>query len=121
MQLVDPESAKFRKQYYCDNNIGWVARPGHNKDGFIRAGKFKKASNMNFTLNLSMKVETSLEQVDRSGEWTSEMEQMAYNDVLQKTLSENPLAMAGGNIRVGDLILLVDSGKHQDISQSQKY
>lgn len=110
MQLVDQESARFRKQYYKDNNIGWVARPGHNSDGFLRAGKFKKASNMNFALNMSMKVEEALEYVERTADWTSEMEQMAYNDVLNRVLSENPRAQAAGNIRVGDLILLVDSG-----------
>ena len=31
-----------RIEFYADHNIGWVARPGHNDNGFIRKGKFKK-------------------------------------------------------------------------------
>jgi hypothetical protein len=57
MQLISEEEAQARKEFYFDNEIGWVARPGHNKDGFIRKGKFKKASNMNYALNVANKVE----------------------------------------------------------------
>jgi hypothetical protein len=42
MQLLDPEMAELRQRYYRNHNIGWVARPGHKKDGFIRPGRFKK-------------------------------------------------------------------------------
>ena len=44
MQLLDPEMAELRQQYYRNHNIGWVARPGHKKDGFVRAGRFKKVN-----------------------------------------------------------------------------
>lgn len=42
MQLLDWETRKLRLQYYRNHNIGWVARPPHQKDGFNRAGCFKK-------------------------------------------------------------------------------
>lgn len=57
MQLISEDHAKARVQYYDDNNIGWVARPPHGRDGFVRQGKFKKASNMNFALGVGTKVE----------------------------------------------------------------
>jgi hypothetical protein len=57
MSVISEEEARARVEYYFDNNIGWVARPPHNKDGFVRKGKFKKASNMNFALNVANKVE----------------------------------------------------------------
>lgn len=44
LQLLDEEERLARIEFYNDNNIGWTARPGHNSDGFIRKGKFKKVS-----------------------------------------------------------------------------
>lgn len=44
MQLLDPETRKLRQKYYHDHNIGWVARPPHQKDGFRRVGRFKKVT-----------------------------------------------------------------------------
>ena len=43
MRAISEEEAQMRRDYYHDNNIGWVARPKHEKDGFQRKGKFKKA------------------------------------------------------------------------------
>lgn len=45
LQLFKEEEEHLRKEridFYADHNIGWVARPGHGKDGFVRKGKFKK-------------------------------------------------------------------------------
>jgi len=42
LQLLDEDERRARIDFYNDNNIGWTARPGHNSDGFIRKGKFKK-------------------------------------------------------------------------------
>ncbi|KAL0959386.1 hypothetical protein HGRIS_014637 [Hohenbuehelia grisea] len=52
-----------RISFYANHNIGWVARPKHDDapDGFHRAGRFKKASNMNYGLALSLKAEKHLE------------------------------------------------------------
>lgn len=57
MQAISDAEAQARKDFYFDNEIGWVARPPHNQDGFVRKGKFKKASNMNYALNVANKVE----------------------------------------------------------------
>jgi cellulose synthase/poly-beta-1,6-N-acetylglucosamine synthase-like glycosyltransferase len=62
MQLLDPALAAERRTYYADHSIGWIARPGHSNkpDGFKRAGRFKKASNMNYALKISLKLEKHL-------------------------------------------------------------
>lgn len=62
MQLLDEAQANERKRYYADHGIGWIARPGHSSapDGFKRAGRFKKASNMNYALKISLKMEEHL-------------------------------------------------------------
>lgn len=62
MQLIDSEQAAERRIYYADHGIGWIARPAHSNatDGFKRAGRFKKASNMNYALKISLKLEKHL-------------------------------------------------------------
>jgi len=56
MQLISEDDARARQDFYDEHNIGWVARPKHNpkpKEGeevFLRRGKFKKASNMNYAM-----------------------------------------------------------------------
>lgn len=45
MQLLPPDQANERREYYEEHNIGWVARPKHDAIGenpFVRPGKFKK-------------------------------------------------------------------------------
>ncbi|BFZ57041.1 hypothetical protein PYCC9005_004091 [Savitreella phatthalungensis] len=115
MQLISEEERRVRQAYYAQNQIGWVARPGHNHNGFVRAGKFKKASNMNFAMHISMLVEDRLEQVQRrQDDWSDDDEQAAYKQCLEDVLSDyrresGHEAWAQGNIRIGELILLVDS------------
>jgi len=56
LQLISEEDREKRIAFYADHNIGWVARPGHSKepDGFKRAGRFKKASNMNYGIQVGI-------------------------------------------------------------------
>ena len=63
LQLLPPAERRARIMYYTNHGIGWVARPPHSNDadGFKRAGRFKKASNMNYALQLSLKLERHLE------------------------------------------------------------
>ena len=101
--------------------MGWVARPPHNpnpqmsgKDNgenrFVRKGKFKKASNMNYGLMISNKIEEKLLKVGCHHSWTPVEEQEAYDVSLAEVLAEEEgRAWAEGNIRVGDYILLIDS------------
>ena len=76
-QLLPQAERDERLAFYANHNIGWVARPGHGwgsrkkgdaggvDPGFVRAGRFKKASNMNYGLALSLKVERILEDLMR--------------------------------------------------------
>lgn len=122
MRLLPDEEAQIRKDFYQDNDIGWIARPKHGDDGYLRKGKFKKASNMNFALNISQKVEAYIQKVVdakcaknpgfRDGDPLMLEEQELdgiYEQCLQRVLAEEPKARAGGNIRIGEFILIVDS------------
>ncbi|KIK60091.1 hypothetical protein GYMLUDRAFT_244535 [Collybiopsis luxurians FD-317 M1] len=62
LQIIPEEDRQKRLEFYSNHNIGWVARPKHDSSpgGFKRAGKFKKASNMNYGLALSVAMEQQL-------------------------------------------------------------
>lgn len=116
MQLIPDEDARARQDFYDEHNIGWVARPKHNPnpaDGekaFLRRGKFKKASNMNYALWISQRVEDKLVAIDRHRSWTQEDEAVAYRSALAEVVAEDEgRTWADGNIRMGDYILLIDS------------
>ncbi|KAK4186324.1 putative glycosyltransferase [Podospora australis] len=109
LQLISEEDRRARIEFYADHSIGWVARPKHGENGFLRRGKFKKASNMNFALMISCRVEEKLEQIQRTPDWSQHDEAQAYERALKEVLEEDGRAWADGNIRVGDYILLIDS------------
>lgn len=109
MQLISEEDRRARIEFYADHSIGWVARPKHGENGFLRRGKFKKASNMNFGLMISCNVEEKLAAVNRSMEWSQNDEAQAYEQALKEVLEEDGRAWADGNIRIGDYILIIDS------------
>lgn len=112
LQLLDPDKRQARIDFYLDSNIGYVARPPHSNapGGFKRRGKFKKASNMNFALMISNKIEDKLLSVQRGLGWNEYAEEKAYRSALQEVIRETGgVAWADGNIRLGDYILLVDS------------
>ncbi|KIW88925.1 uncharacterized protein Z519_10409 [Cladophialophora bantiana CBS 173.52] len=119
MELIPAEQAQERRDYYDEHNIGWVSRPKHDprpaepsQKPFTRAGKFKKASNMNYALDVSARVEDKLSTIARpnDGSWTVEQEREAYNGALASIISEDEgRTQAAGNIRIGDYILLIDS------------
>ncbi|EGN97387.1 hypothetical protein SERLA73DRAFT_92477 [Serpula lacrymans var. lacrymans S7.3] len=123
LQLISAEEREARIAFYADHNIGWVARPGHSNapDGFKRAGRFKKASNMNYGLALSLKLEKHLkvlEEAEARGELDftdgEPLEDRAMTMACEEVYEESgqkwkPWACNGKSIRVGDIILLVDS------------
>ena len=140
MNLISPEAAEARRQFYKDMDIGWVARPKHvdpkNAKGkpksfwkggciglrgpkpetpegtvpFIRAGKFKKASNMNFAMAFSVNVEDKLALLDRDEKWTVMDERREYERCCEEVYaSAPPTSQYGGNVRMGDYILIIDS------------
>ena len=116
MQLISQDEAEERRAYYEDQRIGWVARPKHNpkpsdgQEAFIRAGKFKKASNMNYAMAVSSRVEDKLACLERGPKWTQEAELEAYDRCLEEVKEEDQgRTWASGNVRMGDYILLIDS------------
>ncbi|KAI1655895.1 glycosyl transferase family group 2-domain-containing protein [Daldinia decipiens] len=109
LQLIPEEERMARIDFYASHSIGWVARPKHGENGFLRRGKFKKASNMNFGLMITCKVEDKLALYNRGPEWSQIDEAFAYEQALKEVLEEDGRAWADGNIRVGDYILLIDS------------
>lgn len=77
---------------------------------------------MNFALNLSQKVEAYMHEIvdtrsaaqpgrnDTDPVFLEEHElDDIYEQCLERVLTENPRAMAQGNIRIGEYILIVDS------------
>lgn len=75
---------------------------------------------MNFGNRLSLRVEEIMDEgrpeppTDpeeyANWEWTGEDEQELYEDALAKAIEEsNGVAWAAGNIRIGELILIIDS------------
>ena len=109
LQIIPEDERQARIDFYADHSIGWTARPKHNSEGFIRRGKFKKASNMNYGLALSCAIEDKLFEVTRHDTWTQDDEDEAYAASLKEVLTENPRAWAEGSIRMGDYVLLIDS------------
>ncbi|KAF8063260.1 glycosyl transferase family group 2-domain-containing protein [Lyophyllum atratum] len=103
MYLISEEDREQRIVFYANHNIGWVARPGHESKewGFKRAGKFKKASNMNYGLAISPKLEKFLAQLIAEGA------EEDPGDCLED--KARPLCMNGKSMRVGEIILIIDS------------
>jgi hypothetical protein len=86
---------KKRTSFYTDNNIGWIARPITN-----RKGRFKKGSNMNYAIHFSKKyTELLLETTLENSLHALDMTVSYFNNECQ----------AGGDVSIGDIILLVDS------------
>ncbi|KIP04001.1 hypothetical protein PHLGIDRAFT_94051 [Phlebiopsis gigantea 11061_1 CR5-6] len=121
LQLLSEEDRAERIAFYEDNNIGWVARPPHSSapDGFKRAGRFKKASNMNFGLALSLKLEKHLAAIlaeaaaeGRMVDDDDEIEERALQLAIEETFQASgcrPWAANAKSLRLGSVILIVDS------------
>ena len=118
LQLISAEGREERIAFYADHNIGWVARPPHDgaPDGFKRAGHFKKASNMNYGLRLSLMLEKHLAKLQANGssdEFES-LEDQAMKLAVEEMYEESgrrfkPWAANGRSLRMGEVILIVDS------------
>ena len=115
MQIISEELRNERKEFYADHGIGWVARPKHDSSpgGFQRRGKFKKASNMNFAMDISCKLEEKLKTIERPSHWSSTDEAEATAWALDEIIADSGgVAWADGNIRIGDYILISEFDQH---------
>lgn len=131
-----------RLEFYANHNIGWVARPRHSSapGGFKRAGKFKKASNMNYGLALSIAMEQQLARLIADA--NADPSQQSYDSIdslqdralqlaieqmyqesatVKKVIDESgketeevvyhrPWAGGPRSLRVGEIILIIDAG-----------
>ncbi|KAF9462750.1 glycosyl transferase family group 2-domain-containing protein [Collybia nuda] len=119
LQLIGEKEREERTAFYANHNIGWVARPGHSSapDGFKRAGKFKKASNMNYGLALSIKLEKFLARLEEEGADDDVHEcledramRMAAEEIFEESERKfKPWCSNGKSIRIGEIILIIDS------------
>ncbi|KAJ7732133.1 glycosyl transferase family group 2-domain-containing protein [Mycena metata] len=117
MQLISEEDRQERMAFYANHNIGWTARPGHGRDGFVRKGKFKKASNMNYGLALSLKLEKHLAALEAAGVSEDDgecLEDKAMHLAVEEIYEDSgrkyrPWACNGKSLRVGEIILIIDS------------
>jgi cellulose synthase/poly-beta-1,6-N-acetylglucosamine synthase-like glycosyltransferase len=129
LQLISEADRQQRIRFYADNGIGWVARPKHDdsEGGFKRRGRFKKASNMNYGLALSLKMEEHINKLElERGEKASvsdsptadvagdDIEEQALRYAVEEIFEESvgrfrPWAHNAKALRIGEIILLVDS------------
>ncbi|RSH89178.1 hypothetical protein EHS25_002290 [Saitozyma podzolica] len=119
LQLLDEEYRARRIKFYTDHNVGYVARPPHGVDGFERRGRFKKAGNLNHCNALSLRVEDIMDEMRVGAEiatgqgpeyWTELDERELYDTAFARALEEaDSKTWAQGNIRIGEIILLIDS------------
>ena len=91
MQSLGAEALRERKTFYDENSIAFVARPPHSEH-FHRAGRFKKASNMNHALELSIQVEKLMNlgrpAVTAEGPaWDADQEDALYAECLAAALA----------------------------------
>lgn len=94
IQVVSNDEALKRINYYHKNNFGYIARPKEN-----RTGKFKKASNMNYCINVSK----YYKKIINDGNYIS------IEGIRRKINKKYPDIIYDGNVIFGDLILLLDS------------
>lgn len=119
LQLIPEADRKERIAFYANHNIGWTARPGHSSapGGFKRAGKFKKASNMNYGLALSLKLEKFLAQLEAEGAEDDGDEcledkamKMAQDEIYAESGNKfRPWCANGKSLRIGEMILIIDA------------
>ena len=131
LQLIPEPDREERVRFYADHGIGWVARPKHDdsEGGFKRRGRFKKASNMNYGLALSLKIEEIIRRLEiERGEKASladsstssdddsveDIEEQALRLAVEEIYEESgrrfkPWAHNAKALRIGEVILIVDS------------
>ncbi|BFZ56764.1 hypothetical protein PYCC9005_003812 [Savitreella phatthalungensis] len=107
MAVISPGEALKRRDFYRHQDIAWVARPA-SSDSFARAGRFKKASNMNFCLGIAQSLAQRLRV--QANESPGIHEKILLQSSLDAVLLErHPQSMGEGDVRLGDIILLIDA------------
>ncbi|KAH8116831.1 glycosyl transferase family group 2-domain-containing protein [Phellopilus nigrolimitatus] len=116
--LLKPDERDLRLEFYANHGIGFVARPAHSSDpdGFHRAGRFKKASNMNYGLALSLKLEKCIKKLE------DELE----DKLTQRRFENSSLAASAVDLQstqhgiYGDYIDEDDEEEEEDYDEDEK-
>lgn len=96
LQLISDKDVADRVAFYKKNDIAFIARPPQN-----RKGLFKKASNMNYSLDVAIQTKKLMDDNN-----------LSYEDALHKVwISKNMEFVANGDVLLPDdcLILLIDA------------
>lgn len=111
MKLLNSEQKRHRKQYYDENDVTWVARPANGHDDYIRRGRFKKASNLNFTCQIAIDIEARIQKALLESPDIGEHERRSMSEALLDEClhARHPASEGSGDVRIGEFILLVDS------------
>ncbi|KAA8646615.1 uncharacterized protein ATNIH1004_008048 [Aspergillus tanneri] len=92
LAYMSPEEQQARIHFYHDNNIAWVARPQNNSEDGYDEILHRLAQH----LSISDLIDPAEEAV-------------CYQRALEHVLESDLRIHAGGDIRIGELILIVDS------------
>ena len=109
LNLLNDDDKQKRIHFYTSHNVGYTARPHTSK--LKRVGRFKKAGNLNFSMNYSNIAYSKM---------NNNYDNYIDNDPNEDTEINNPLmiefqkmlelgAIFGGNILYGSYIFLIDS------------
>jgi hypothetical protein len=125
LQVISEAERIARIMFYTENDIGWVARPPHDnvEGGFKRHGRFKKASNMNYGLALSLKMEAHIARLKAElgekgsvnlDEHDNDFEERALQLAIEEAFEDGgrkgkAWACNARALRVGQVILIVDA------------
>lgn len=63
---------------------------------------------MNFSLNVAYNVDRRVSQIERHDGWTDVDESMAHRDILKEVVKQDKGTWASGDIRIGEIILIID-------------
>ena len=116
MQLINNADRAARIQFYQSTGVSWVARPKHQPHSptpYIRAGKFKVASNMNNVCQLAMLIRDHLEK-KRTPSCSSayNCSRHSSNDIQiydEAITMHRTVNWVGGDLRMGDILYVGDS------------
>ena len=116
MQLINDADRAARIQFYQSTGVSWVARPKHQPHSptpYIRAGKFKVASNMNNVCQLAILIRDHLEK-KRTPCCSSAYNCSRHpnNDIQiydEAITMHRTVNWVGGDLRMGDILYVGDS------------
>jgi hypothetical protein len=129
LQLISEQDREECMRFYADHGIGWVARPKHDdsEGGFRHRGRFKKASNMNYGLALSLKMEEIIRRLEiecgekalladtaNSNDDAEDIEEQALRMAVEEMYEESGRlhkvwAHNAKALHIGEIILIIDS------------